>query len=99
MTRDELLQAVTDIGTIEDAAERRSKLTAIHTEVSALFDTNENLTSSNTKLEADKKKLQEYNMELYLKVGQPNPNPEKEEEKQEEELSYDDLFNDKGDLI
>lgn len=96
MTRDELLQSLQEIGTIEDAAERRSKLTAISDEVNAVYDANENLTSSNSKLEEDKKKLQEYNMELYLRQG--SQTKKTEPPKQTEELTYENLFNEKGEL-
>ena len=97
MTREELLQALTDIGTIEDGAERRSRITQIHDEVKGVFDQNETLTASNTQLEADKKTLQEYNMELYLKMGSQK---KKEDPKPEGEgLSYEKLFNEKGELL
>lgn len=97
MTRDEVLKALTDIGTIEDAAERRSKITSISDELKTVFDTNENLTTSNAKLEEDKKKLQDYNMELYLKVGSQTQK-KKDPDKQTEELKYENLFNEKGEL-
>lgn len=97
MTKDELLTALTGIGTIEDAAERRSKITAIHDEVKGLFDTNETLTASNAQLEEDKRKLQDYNMELYLKVG-GQKEKKKEPPTQDKELKYENLFNDKGEL-
>ena len=96
MTRDEVMNALTELGTIEDAAERRSRITSISEEVTSIYDNNENLTSSNAKLTEDKKKLQEYNMELYLKVGAQK---QKEETKpQSEDLKYDDLFNEKGEI-
>lgn len=97
MTRDELLQALTDIGTIEDAAERRSKIVAISDEVKTVFESNDTLTASNEKLTADKKKLQDYNMELYLQVGGKQEQT-KEPETKTEELKYENLFNEQGDL-
>lgn len=96
MTKAEMLAALSEIGTIEDAAERRSKITQITDEIGGIFDQNDTLSASNTQLEADKEKLQKYNMELYLKVG----GQEKKEEPKEpsESLSYEKLFNEKGEL-
>lgn len=96
MTREEILQSLTEIGTLEDGAERRSRITSITDELNTVFDSNETLTASNTKLEEDKKKLQEYNMELYLKVG--SQGKKREPEHKTEELKYENLFNEKGEL-
>lgn len=98
MTREELMQALTDVGTIEDPAERRSKILTISDEVKSVFDNNETLTASNAKLEGDKKKLQEYNMELYLQVGGKTKATEEPEDKKTENLKYENLFNEKGEL-
>lgn len=98
MTREEVISMLSEIGTIEDAAERRSKIVSITDEINSVYDNNETLTASNTKLTDDKKKLQDYNMELYLQVGgnKKATNPQKEEP--ENELKYEDLFNEKGEL-
>ena len=96
MNREELLQSLTDLGTIEDPAERRSRIVSISDEIGKVFDTNADLTASNTKLQGDNQKLKDYNMELYLQVGSKKP-PEKTDNK-EEKLSYDNLFNEKGEL-
>lgn len=97
MTKDELLQNLTTIGTTEDEVERRSLITSISGEVSGLYDTNETLTASNAKFEADNKKLKEYNMELFLRVGGQKKEKEIPEEKGEK-LTYENLFNEKGEL-
>lgn len=98
MTREEVMKALSDIGTIEDAAERRSKIVSITDELTAIYDSNETLTASNDKLKADKQKLQDYNMELYLQVGGQKKSPEAEPETHSEPLKYEDLFNDKGEI-
>ena len=98
MTREELLQSLTDIGTIEDPAERRSKIVAISGEINSVFDSNESLTASNTKLEEDKQKLQNYNMELYLQIGGKSKKSEDEPEEKTEDLKYENLFDEKGEL-
>lgn len=101
MTREELLQLLTDIGTCEDAAERRSMLTQVTEAVTGVYDTNDTLTASNTKFEEDNKKLQEYNMQLFLKVGGQTKKPPVDDAGSEEkkELKYENLFNEKGELI
>ncbi len=97
MTREELMQALTELGTMDDGAERRNHLTTISDEVKAIFVSNETLTASNTKLGEDNKKLQEYNMQLFLRVGGQQKQPEEQKPK-EDNLKYEDLFNEKGDL-
>lgn len=100
-TRDELLQTVTDLGTITDEAERRARLTALSDDLRELYDSHDTLTASNTQLEGDNKKLQEYNMQLFLRVGNPDkgkPNPEPGPGKEGEGLKYENLFDDKGEL-
>lgn len=100
MNREEVMQMITDIGTIEDEAERRAKLTTLTDEVKGLFDSNDNLTASNQKFETDNKKLQEYNMQLFLRVGGGNKQKEKEPATDADDLNleFKDLFNEKGEL-
>lgn len=98
MTRDELLQLLQDIGTCEDAADRRAKLTQAVDAVNGVFDSNDTLTAANTKFETDNKKLQEYNMQLFLKVGGQKKEPENKGTETKEDLKYENLFNEKGEL-
>lgn len=96
--KDELLARLTDIGTTADDAERRSLLTLISEDINAVYDANETLTAANTKFEADNKKLQEYNMQMFLKLGNQTKQPVQEKTEQKEVLKYEELFNDKGEL-
>lgn len=101
MTREELLAKLTEIGTTDDAAARRALLTEVTDSVNSVYDSNDSLTTANTKFEEDNKKLQEYNMQLFLRIGgqkQP-PAPGAGTEPPENNLTYDKLFNDKGELI
>lgn len=99
MTREELLNKLNELGTIDDGAQRRQIVTELSDEVKLVYDSNETLTASNSKFEADNKKLQEYNMQLFLRVGSQQQKPQVEEETPEtENLKYEDLFNEKGDL-
>ena len=98
MTREELNQALTDIGTVADDAQRRQLVTQVTAAVNELNQNIDTLTQSNTKFETDMAQLQKYNMELYLQVqGQKKTDPI---EKQEETpaLKYEDLFDEKGEI-
>lgn len=98
MTREELNQALTDIGTVTDDAQRRQLVTQVTAAVNELNQNIDTLTQSNTKFETDMAQLQKYNMELYLQVqGQKKSDPiEKPEEKPV--LKYEDLFDEKGEI-
>lgn len=97
-TRDELMSAVTELGTIEDAATLRAKLTALSDDLTALYDEHDRLNTANGTLDADNKKLKEYNMQLFLRVGGQQPPKEPQATPPAEELKYENLFNEKGEL-
>ena len=93
-----MLAMLTEIGTCEDDATRRQKLTELTDGVKGVFGSLATVTAEKQTLETDNKKLQEYNMQLFLRVGNPaqpaknnNPTPAKE-------LKYENLFNENGGL-
>ena len=87
LTRDELLEKLTNIGTSQDEAERRTLLTEITDDLTSVYDSNETLTQANAKFEADNKKLQEHNMKLFLKLSdQTKPVPKTEEQTKPREI-------------
>ena len=99
LTREELLEKLTNIGTSQDEAERRDLLTEITDDLTSVYDANETLTKANTDLKANNEKLQEHNMKLFLKVSDQNkPVPKQEQEKPKELRKFENLFNDKGEL-
>lgn len=98
MKKEEFAQSLLDLASIEDAAERRVKITELTDVANAIFDDQEKLTQANSKFEADNKKLQEYNMQLFLRVGDKKQPKEPEEQPQGEPLKYENLFNEKGEL-
>lgn len=66
---------------------------------------NSNLTDSNKALESKISSLKDVNMELLLKVGSPSNNPASNipnqnplNEQPKQKRSFDDLFNEKGEL-
>ncbi len=104
MNKDEFLEMIKQIGTIEDDAERRTKLTELTDSVSTIFDSIEDLTEKNKNYEEDNEKLRNANMQLFLKVGANKTEKEIQEDqvgKTEEEKDprkFEDLFDDKGNL-
>ena len=104
MNKDEFLEMIKQIGTIEDDTERRTKLTELTDGVSNIFDSIEDLTEKNKNYEEDNEKLRNANMQLFLRVGANKTEKEIQEDqigKTEEEKDprkFEDLFDDKGNL-
>ncbi len=102
MDKDQFIQVIQEIGTIEDDAERRNKLTELQDSITTIFDTNDTLTQENNKYIEENKKLQDYNMQLFLRVGnqkaqEPNDGAV-EDGDPKEPRKFEDLFNEKGGL-
>lgn len=100
MTREEILNSLTEIGTCEDDVSRRSLLTAVRDEISSVFDTNDSLTESNNKYIKDNDELRSANMQLFLRVsgGQQSTPMDNNGTETKSNLKYEDLFNEKGEL-
>ena len=104
MEKSEFIEAVQKIGTCEDEIERRTLLTGLQDDISAIFDSNSDLTEKNTNLQAENEKLVKANMELFLRIGNPKDQSEIKqnetgiENKEEETMKFEDLFNEKGEL-
>lgn len=98
MTREEYAQKLLDLASIEDAAERRMKVTELTDEANAIFDEQDKISQLNSTLTENNKKLQEYNMQLFLRVGEKKEHKEEEQKSEEENLKYENLFNAEGEL-
>lgn len=103
MDKNQFLEMVKEIGTIEDDVERRTKLTELTDGVSSIFDTNSALEEKNKQYVEDNEKLRSANMQLFLRVGADKSDDEirKEEtgtEKEPEPRKFKDLFDDNGNL-
>lgn len=104
MDKNQFLEMIKEIGTIEDEVERRTKLTELTDNVSSIFDSNVDLMEKNKKFEEDNEKLRSANMQLFLKVGANKTEKEVQEdqvgkvEEEKEPRKFDDLFDDKGNL-
>lgn len=97
MNEQEMLDKLTEIGTCEDDATRRQKLTELTDGVKGVFGSLATVTAEKESLEKNNKQLQEYNMQLYLRVNNPagqsqdKPEPAKE-------LKFENLFDENGGL-
>lgn len=104
MDKNEFLEMVKQIGTLEDDVERRTKLTELTDSVSSIFDSNMDLMEKNKQFEEDNEKLRNANMQLFLRVGANKSEKEIQEnqvgkiEVEKEPRKFDDLFDDKGNL-
>ena len=104
MKKEEFLEIVKEIGTIEDEVERRTKLTELTESVSTIFDVNTDLEEKNKKFEEDNEKLRSANMQLFLRVGANKTEKEIKEDQvgqaddDKEPRKFEDLFDDKGNL-
>lgn len=100
MNVEDILKQITDIGTLDDDIERRSQLASLSEHITEVCDLSSKLTEQNETLKNENEKLRSANMQLFLQIGekktpeQVNP-PSTEPTKK---LSFDDLFNEKGEL-
>lgn len=82
------------------------ELTEIYDEYKKVYEEKEQFSITNKTLTEDNKKLKDYNLELFMQVGKQdekidNDNkklPGNEKEPEDNKLSYDDLFNEKGEF-
>lgn len=102
MEKQEFLQKITEIGSCEDDVVRRSMLAELSEEVGKDYDNLSTLSEDNTNLKAEREKLREANMELFLRVGETkNADTVKENEtgvkaETNTKMSFTDLFDEKG---
>ncbi len=100
MDKETFLNVIKEIGTLEDDVERRTKLTELSDNISAIFDENYTLTETNKKYAEDNEKLRSANMQLFLRVGENKEESTQAEyeEKEQEPRKFENLFDDKGNL-
>ena len=98
MNEQEMLNMLTEIGTCEDDATRRQMLTELTDGVKGVFGSLSTVTAENETLEKNNKQLQEYNMQLYLRVNDPGKQTQHTKPEPAKELKYENLFNENGGL-
>lgn len=102
MDRETLLNAIQEIGALEDMAQIRVKLTEVSDEISKIYDENDSLTTANTKFEQDNETLRQANMQLFLRVGESksqkdiNKNLTGTSDEDKPKRKFEDLFDEKG---
>ena len=102
MKKQEFIDKMTEIGTCTDDAVRRTLLTSLTDEVSKTFDEHATLTEQNAKYVTDMETLRSANMELFLQVGksrqEESPIDNNGAGNRNDNLTYENLFNEKGEL-
>lgn len=99
MDKQGFIDKITEIGQLEDAAQIRAGLAELTDEVSAVFDSNESLTQQNQQYVEDNESLRSANMRLFLQVGeQRQPEPPAPEPPKPQKLSFNDLFDERGNI-
>ena len=99
MKKQEFLDKITEIGTCEDDVTRRSLLTALSEEATRVFDTNDTLTADNEKYKKENEDVRQANMQLFLQVsGKSKPEEKQKQDSEEKKLSYENLFDEKGEI-
>lgn len=106
MTREEHKNIVTQLlgmVTPENQANASQLLTNLSEDYETTLTTSETLHGQHEALQKNFETLRNVNAELFLKVGATNPNkkpdPQKEEPSELEGLTFEKLFNDKGELL
>lgn len=103
MTREEFSQRCTDVlNNLENRGEVSTMLDELRTAYYEVVEHGETVEAERDDLRARNNNLQQANMDLFLKVGQiatGEPEPEPEPEPVEEKMSFDDLYDERGELI
>lgn len=99
MNRQEFQDRFNEIGQMEDPAQMRTALAELRDSVTEVFDSNESLTQQNQQYAQDNESLRSANMRLFLQVGeQREPEPPAPEPPKPQKMSFDALFDEKGNI-
>lgn len=87
----------------DDTGEISNLLSDLYDGFDGVFNERDTLKTNNTELKTTNETLKEQNMKLFLRVGQPTNTNNKSDDSNasgnESDLSYDNLFNEEGELI
>ena len=98
MTREELERSIQEIGTLDDVVQIRDRLVTLRDNVSKDYDELATLKTSNQELIANNEALRSANMKLFLQVGANTTEEDQPDTQHKEALTYDSLFNEKGEV-
>ena len=106
MTRDEhkqIIQKMLGMVTPENQANASELLTQLSDDYEQTLTASETLTANNATLTANNEKLRQVNADLFLKVGTTNKETHNQnannQQQEENKLTFDGLFNEKGELL
>ena len=100
MDKQAFLDKITEIGQLDDAAQMRTMLASLSDDVSTVFDERETLSQQNQNYAQDNESLRSANMKLFLQVGeQRQQEPPAPEPPKPQRMSFDALFDEKGNII
>lgn len=102
MDKLEFQNKITEIGSCEDEAKRRELLTQLQEDVSPKFDEIDDLKTKNDDLTKNNDELRDYNMKLFLRVGEQKTPEEIKKSKggtePPEKREFKNLFDEKGNI-
>ena len=99
MPRQDFKDFISRIGAMEKIEDVRVALVEMDEAISKDYDSQDQLVTDNEKYKNDNESLRAANMKLFLHVGsKTEPGKDNLPGKKEEELKYEDLFNEKGEL-
>ena len=100
MEKQDFLNRISAIGSCEDDVQRRELLSQLKEEGIKDYDTMATLTETNKTLSDDNEALRSANMKLFLRVGETKEgnNSDNSTNNEGSNLTYENLFNEKGEL-
>lgn len=100
MLKEDFLKMVTTIGSCDDDVQRRELLSQLREEAEKDYDSLATLTETNATLLQDNEDLRSANMKLFKRVGmsKEESNDNHENLDNDTTLTYEGLFNEKGEL-
>jgi regulator of replication initiation timing len=100
MDKVKILESIQAIGACEDDVARRDLLAQLQDDLSADYDRFSEIETQNGKLTTDNESLRDANMKLFLRIGTHSEEKQDETEKKpEEKLTWENLFNEKGEIV
>lgn len=100
MDRAEIMSLITNLRSdIDNAETREGIITQISEAINSVCDTNDTLSNSNAEYIRANEQLRSANMKLFTQIGaEPVKTETKPQEEEVKKPSFDDLFNEKGEL-
>lgn len=100
MKKEDVKAKIQSIGALESAEEMRTQLATFNAELEKDYDERDQLQATNETLTKDMESLRQTNMQLFLQIGQTKADDKSDKggSNEPEKLTYENLFNEKGEL-